>query len=454
MEPYASLLTHQDRRPFRIDRTPAEFSQQPQLVSSPVTQIGDDAEREAAHTDGLTTRGARGWDGSRLGVENLQRPSPTSPTQYQPVAEPPRRSASSSLNRGTEDDCQRPLNCDTDRSAYSDHRNDHIDVRQSPRTHQRVFGVQGDGHSRHLSPSPSHSQRLPVEMSEDPMRNTSLISGTDVATSQVFSPSHLSQLSHGTRDVPQHPHVPGHVSSHSPTTHSPTTHSVPTTTAIGSRIAEPPASNPRSGSQSHVPNQEPSASPQHDRQLELRPTHQPKLPSPEPREEAKANGGGLGSARQPSTQDLSPVQPRGLPISGAIPPPPPPQTAPDPTVIQRHETRGSSSEPWKEHGRVTTEFQERNHPEFLECQDSLQGQQASAVGSPPLVHQQLYQPEHPEGTGYLDQLVDPNEPYNANQEPSQATDVDWDLLRWDSDTHLQDVSTDDLLSFVGLDWVS
>ncbi|KAH6985588.1 hypothetical protein EDB80DRAFT_231878 [Ilyonectria destructans] len=278
----SQTLTHQDRRPFRIDKTPTEFAQQPELVSSPVTtQIGDVAEREAAPTDGFTTRDAGGGEGSRLEVENLQWSSPTAPAQYQPVAEPSPRSASSSLDRAfTEDDCQRPLNRGTDRSAYSGHRNDRIDERQSPRT----------------------------------------------------------------RDVPQHPQVPGDVSSHSPTTHS-----VPATTAIQSRIAEPPASNPRSGSQSHVYIQEPSASPQHDRQSEPSPTHQPKLPSPEPREEAKTNDGGLGSAQQPSTQNLSLVQPHSLePISGATErscypqygnsPPHPLQTVPDPTVIQRYGT--------------------------------------------------------------------------------------------------------------------
>ncbi|KAH7110215.1 hypothetical protein B0J13DRAFT_578128 [Dactylonectria estremocensis] len=175
--------------------------------------------------------------------------------------------------------------------------------------------------------------KSPVEMSEDPMRNARLISGTVRATSQVFSPSHLidHQLSHDTRDVLQHPH------------------SMPTTTAIQNRIAERPASNPRSGSQSHFSTQEPSASPQHDRQLELSPSQQPKLPSPEPREEAKTNDGGLGSVQQPLTQDLSPFQPHSLePISGAIEtpccpqygnsPPHPPQTVPDPTVIQRYGT--------------------------------------------------------------------------------------------------------------------
>ncbi|KAH7108933.1 hypothetical protein B0J13DRAFT_579397 [Dactylonectria estremocensis] len=285
----SQTLPHQDRRLFRIDATPAEFAQQPELVSYPVTtQLGHVAEREAASTDGITTRDARGWKGSRLEVENLQCSSPTAPARHQPVAEPSLRSASSSPDRGfTEDDCQRPLNCGTDMSTYSGHRNDRLVVRPSPRTHQRVFGAQD------LSPSSSDSQQRPVEMSEDPMRNARLISGTVRATSPVFSPSHLidHQLSHGTRDVLQHPH------------------SMPTTTAIQNRIAERPASNPRSG-------------PQHDRQLELSPSQQPKLPSPEPREEAKTNDGGLGST--PS-----------CPQYGNSPPHPP-QTVPDPTVIQRY----------------------------------------------------------------------------------------------------------------------
>ncbi|KPM34149.1 hypothetical protein AK830_g12422 [Neonectria ditissima] len=448
----SQTLTHRNCRPFRIDKTVAEFALQPELVSSPVTtRIGDVAEREAARTDEFVTRSAGGRKGSRSEVENSQRSSPTAPAHFQSVAEPSPRSASSTIDRGfTEDGFQRPLNCGTDRSAYSDHRNDRIDV-QSPNTHQRVFGVQGDGHSRHLSPSPSHSQQLPVEMSEDSLRNASLISGTDVATSQVLSLSHDHQLSHGTRDVPQHPQVSGDVSSHSPTTHA-----VPTTAAIQSRIAERPTSNPRPESGSHDSVQEPSASPQYDRRLEL--THQPKLPSLEPREEAKTNDDCLGSAQQPSTQDLSPVQPHGLePIFAATetschpqhgnPPPHSPQTVPDPTVIQRHGTGGAFSQ-----------FQERNPPEFLERQDSLQGQHASTVGSPPPVHQQLYHPEHPGVTGYLDQLVDSNEPsvtpamldqpYDVNQEPSQA-DLDWNILTWDWITSLEDVSTDHLL-FSGL----